>query len=93
MFMIKVLTIAIAVSSIISITLFAVYKIGDKETDNPSVVISKQSDEIVVCPVCGLEFMQREAIGEYTVDGRTYYFYLEDHLKVFKDSPVIYLAK
>lgn len=46
----------------------------------------------VTCPVCGLTFSQSDAVGFTTANGKTYYFYLEDHMKAFKNDPNAYLG-
>jgi YHS domain-containing protein len=55
------------------------------------VNVAEPSGPFVTCPVCGLTFPQNEAAGSVEVNGKKYYFYLEDHLKAFKANPNTYL--
>jgi YHS domain-containing protein len=48
-------------------------------------------EEIVTCPVCGLEFPAGEARAAATHGGRTYRFLLEDHADAFRRAPARYL--
>jgi YHS domain-containing protein len=59
---------------------------ADKRAEPPSA-----NGKTVECPVCGLRFNDNESIGVETFQGKTYYFYLEDHRQAFKSAPEIYV--
>ena len=47
----------------------------------------------VTCPVCGLEFGESESVGTAQFQGKTYHFFLEDHLLTFKRHPENFIGK
>jgi YHS domain-containing protein len=62
---------------------------GDAAALDPATL----PDEMVTCPVCGLEFNAKEAVAARAYGGRTYYFLLEDHAEAFAQNPKAYLKK
>ena len=60
---------------------------------SPSLQTHLSKGPKVTCPVCGLSFPEKEAVGTVTVKGKKYFFYLEDHMKAFKTDPESFLEK